>query len=116
MFGPTDLGGPGMKELIGVLPLFNNTTYEQNPELYKKASPINIMTSIFPPTMIMHGTSDETVPYNQSVALNDRMNQLGIYHKFVTFNGGHEMSKMSTVDQISLEMQGLNFMSGCLRP
>jgi acetyl esterase/lipase len=116
MFGPCDLGGPGMKELIGVLPLFNNTTYEQNPELYKKASPIHIMTSTFPPSMIMHGTSDEVVPYNQSVALNDRMNQLGIYHKFVTFNGGHEFGKLSSTDQISLEMQGLSFMSGCLRP
>lgn len=116
MFGPCDLGAPGMKELIGVLPLFNNTTYEQNPELYKKASPFHIMTSVFPPTMVMHGMSDETVPYDQALRLDAKLSQLGIYHKFVTFNGGHEFGKLSTSDQISIEMQGLSFMSGCLRP
>ena len=71
MFGPTDLSLPGMKELIGALPIFNCQTCEQVPQLYKAASPVNCMTAIFPPTIVMHGTSDETVPYNQSLLLDE---------------------------------------------
>jgi dipeptidyl aminopeptidase/acylaminoacyl peptidase len=105
-----------MKELVGALPLFNTRTYEQAPALYKAASPYYTMTAIFPPTILMHGTSDETVPYSQALMLDARLSQLRIPHKFVTFNGGHEFAKLSSYDQVSLEMQGLNFMASYLKP
>jgi|LakMenE07Oct09ns_1017277.scaffolds.fasta_scaffold00190_9 acetyl esterase/lipase len=110
VFGPCDLGGAKMKDLIGVLPLFNNTTYEQNPGLYQSASPIYAVTALFPPTCIIHGTKDDIVPYAQSVMVATKLNQLGVYHKFYTFDGGHELK------DTSLEMKGLDFMRSVLKP
>lgn len=109
MFGPCDLSMEGMKEFIAALPLFNEKSYEQVPDLYKAASPINKITAFFPPTIIMHGTSDETVPYAESVLLDKKLTEVNVPHKFITFNGGHEFGKMSSTDQMFLEMKGLYY-------
>jgi acetyl esterase/lipase len=116
MFGPCDLTLAGMKEFIAPLPLFNGKSCDQIPDVYKAASPLYCMTRIFPPTIVLHGTSDATVPYTEALELDAKLSQLGIYHKFVTFNGGHEFAKLSTWDQISVEMQGINFVAGILKP
>jgi acetyl esterase/lipase len=43
-----------------------------------------------PPTIIFHGTSDETVPYTNSVALRDKLVASGNRAELVTFEGlGH---------------------------
>lgn len=111
MFGPCDLAMPGMEELVCSLPLFDKHTPMQAPDLYASACPLRLMTSTFPPTIIMHGIHDETVPYIQSVVLDKRMTQLGIDHRFIPFDGGHEFAKMSTTTQLDLEMDGLHWMT-----
>jgi len=43
-----------------------------------------------PPTIIVHGTSDELVPYNNSVLLKNDLEKTGIKNKLVTIEGaGH---------------------------
>lgn len=116
MFGPSNLAGPGMRQLVETLPLFNAQTYEQVPELYNQASPLYLMNAFFPPTVITHGTSDDTVPYIQSVLLNDKLTKLGVRHKFITFNGGHELAKVSNWEQLRIEMQCLDFVRSVLKP
>lgn len=109
MFGPSDLSMPGFTNFICSLPIFGGKTCEQAPALYASASPLSKMTSVFPPTMIMHGVNDATVPYVQSYYLDQRMAQLGVPHHFVSFGGGHEFAQMSVVEQESLELQGLQW-------
>lgn len=116
MFGPCDLSAPGLKEFVAELPLFNGQSYEQVPDLYRSASPLYLITSTFPPTIIVHGTSDATVPYSQSVALNQKLTNLGINHEFVTFNGGHEVDKLPWYKELWIELKGLWFMLKILKP
>jgi dipeptidyl aminopeptidase/acylaminoacyl peptidase len=43
-----------------------------------------------PPTIIVHGTSDELVPYNNSVFLTNELEKKGVKNKLVTIEGaGH---------------------------
>lgn len=42
-------------------------TFEEDPSLWKLASPINHITSNDPPVLILHGMADKTVSYKQSI-------------------------------------------------
>lgn len=116
MFGPTDLTEPGMKDVVKTLPLFGGKTYEQAPKLYKEASPINYININSAPTFIAHGTSDTVVPYSQSVALDQKLTQLGIDHEFISFNGGHDMQAIPWYTELWIELKGLWFMARVLKP
>jgi dipeptidyl aminopeptidase/acylaminoacyl peptidase len=116
MFGPCNLGREPLEDLICSLPIFNRQTVEQAPALYASACPLTQMTAYFPPTMTMHGTNDQTVPYEQALELDARLSQLGVEHQLVTFNGGHEFANLSETEQLSLDMQGLQWMTARLRP
>ena len=55
-----------------------------------KLSPLQNLAPAMPPTLLIHGTADPLVPYNQSVALCDRINQLGGYCELYQVPGaGH---------------------------
>lgn len=110
MFGPTDLTTPKMQETIMTTALFDGKTYDEAPALYAAASPIYYMDSTMSPTFIVHGTADIVVPYSQSTALDQKLTSLGVYHKFITFAGGHELDKVSTFTQTMIELKGLWFM------
>jgi acetyl esterase/lipase len=77
IYGPADLtteyarNHPLVTALIG-------RSYEESPELYKEASPVNYLDKNDPPTMILHGTSDRLVPLSQSDFLKDTLDSLGI--------------------------------------
>lgn len=89
-FGPTDflkMGGshdqPGSPEsrLIGG-PL------QQNKEKANRANPIAYINANTPPFLIMHGTNDAAVPFNQSELLHAALEQAGVDVTFVPLRGG----------------------------
>lgn len=44
-----------------------------------------------PPVLIMHGTNDQLIPYEQSLQLKDSLQASGIYHNMLTLHGvGHD--------------------------
>ena len=51
-------------------------------------SPINYVTKLSPPTLIIHGDSDPTVPYQQSVELFKKYQSVGVKSEFITVPGG----------------------------
>lgn len=52
--------------------------------------PVRNLTAAYPPTMLIHGTVDTDVPYDESQALAARMAAVGAPHEFVTLEGiGH---------------------------
>jgi acetyl esterase/lipase len=51
-------------------------------------SPINYVTKYSPPTFIVHGDSDPTVPYQQSVDLHKKYLEAGVKTEFMTVKGG----------------------------
>ena len=64
-------------------------TPEQNPDVYKQASPISHMDRLARPLLILHGTSDVNVPYLHSVRLSDELLKKGKgpLFSFVTYPG-----------------------------
>ena len=54
----------------------------------KTVSPITYVNKNSPPTFIVHGDADPTVPYQQSVALNKKFEEAGVKVQFMTVEGG----------------------------
>jgi acetyl esterase/lipase len=50
--------------------------------------PIKNVTSLYPPTLLIHGTKDTDVPYEQSVLMADQFRRSGVDHAFITIPGG----------------------------
>jgi len=49
---------------------------------YAAASPINFVTSASPPTLLVHGARDQTIPADQSARLDDRLREAGVKHVY----------------------------------
>jgi acetyl esterase/lipase len=54
----------------------------------KSLSPIHQITSQTPPTIIIHGDDDPTIPYSQSVTLQAALQSAGVKNSFTTVPGG----------------------------
>ena len=59
----------------------------ENPELYRKASPLNRVDSKCPPFLILHGDSDPLVDPGQSEALYEELNHAGVPVEFDVYEG-----------------------------
>lgn len=74
-------------------------------------SPISYVTSKSPPIYIVHGNADPTVPYQQSVDLYKKLQQLKVRSKFVTVDGGLH-GKFSKEKNSEINTDILNFLKG----
>ena len=82
-YGPSDLAHEEARDKDAVEYLMGKT-YNEAPELYNAASPINFISKNAPPTITFHGTLDELVPYGQSDRLHKKLVEVGVpsfYHK-----------------------------------
>ena len=77
IFGPVDMTTDYARNSETVTS-FMVKSYREAPELYKEASPIQYVNKHSPPTMIIHGTSDELVPNSQADQLKNRLDSLGV--------------------------------------
>ena len=57
-------------------------------EFIKSVSPISYLTKNSPPIFIIHGNVDPIVPYQQSVDLYKKLQELGVKSEFITVEGG----------------------------
>jgi acetyl esterase/lipase len=62
----------------------------ENPELAERVNPINYISAHkpVPPMLIMHGTKDMLVPFNQSVRLYEKLKECGKNVVFYRLEGG----------------------------
>jgi acetyl esterase/lipase len=51
-------------------------------------SPLSYVKKTSPPVFIVHGNADPIIPYQQSVALHEKLDQSGVYNVFITVDGG----------------------------
>jgi acetyl esterase/lipase len=72
--------GP-VSKLLGGLP-------KDQPAAAKEASPITYVTKDDPPFLIVHGTDDKTVPYDQGVRFHAAQKQAGLNTTLITMQGG----------------------------
>lgn len=65
---------------------------EQMHQIVSDISPINHLTTAFPPILLVHGTKDEIVPYQQSVDFKQKTAELSILCELMTIeNAPHDI-------------------------
>jgi acetyl esterase/lipase len=62
--------------------------HAKDQEFAKSVSPMTYVNKNSPPTFIVHGDADPTVPYQQSVALHKKLLEAGVKTQFMTVPGG----------------------------
>lgn len=71
----------------------------------QSVSPIYYVTKNSPPTFIVHGDADPTVPYQQSVDLYKKLQEMGVKSEFITVPGGvHGKFEKEKNDEINKAM------------
>ena len=56
-------------------------------EKYFQYMPVKNVNKDYPPTMLIHGTDDTDVPYEQSVLMAEQLKKYGVEHKLLTVPG-----------------------------
>ena len=85
-YGPTDFTVPFARQAPQVRGLLKKS-YDEAPDLFKQASPVYLVAKEAPPTLIIHGTIDRTVPIAQSELLDAKLTELGVTHYFDRIEG-----------------------------
>lgn len=86
LYGPADLTTPYSISMYQTID-FIGGSYENNPELYKLASPKTFITPDDPPTLTFHGTIDSLVPVSQSDSLDSWLSKAGVAHDYHRLKG-----------------------------
>ena len=60
----------------------------KNPDYFKAFMPLAHITKDYPPTLMIHGTSDTDVPYEQSALMRDAFQQQNVKHRLITIEDG----------------------------
>ncbi len=85
LFGPVDI-----TRLPGLAAALLGPDNRDNQELRRNASPISYVHEGEPPMLIVHGTDDKLVPYEQAELLADAMDKVHApYHFHTVVGGGH---------------------------
>ena len=86
LYGPVDLTTPYASKRAEVFN-FLGKTFQEDPDLYKMASPRFLISSDDPPTLTFHGTLDSLVPVSQADSLHSWLNQAGIVSEYHRLKG-----------------------------
>jgi acetyl esterase/lipase len=81
IYGPVDMTTP-YAQSQGLATGFIGHPYTERPDLYWEASPAKYLCEDLPPTLILHGTSDNLVPISQSDTLKARLDRLGVPNEY----------------------------------
>ncbi|HDL19613.1 MAG TPA: alpha/beta hydrolase [Bacteroidetes bacterium] len=86
LYGPTDLTTEFAIKQKSLLE-FIGQPYDSAAEIYRRASPLTYITSDDPPTLIFHGTIDDTVPVGQSDILKAALDKAGVANEYHRLKG-----------------------------
>jgi dienelactone hydrolase len=115
-YGPCDLtkSYAHSVDAAEVLPLFLGGNLATARPRHILASPLNWVTPEAAPTLILHGTKDPYVAYEQGVWMRDRLRACGVEVELMTFeNAGHGFQG---ADAERAEQAALDFFQQHLKP
>jgi len=91
--GPADLTAPGFPPATAtaIQTNFGVAAGTANAPALLKASPVTYVSADDPPFLLVHGTVDELVPFNQSVEFAARLKAAGVRAELVPVVGGNHI-------------------------
>jgi acetyl esterase/lipase len=92
---PTDLRQSDQGAVVSFMERLPNRTPDDE-KVYSAASPIVHVSSSSPPVLLLHGDSDDTVPYQQSVAMEAALRRVNVPVKLVRVAGGEHGPNFGT--------------------
>jgi acetyl esterase/lipase len=102
-YGPTDFFEVGKYSPQAILisqGLFG-CSYEENPALWKSASPLAYVAAGDPPVLMVHGDADRLVPLAQSQVFAEALTKAGVPNQLlVIHNGGHGLGPVVKSEKI----------------
>ncbi len=87
LYGPVDMTLEEFHENKTLLAFFGGKRFTEIPDQYRLASPMTHLKQGVPPTLIIHGTDDETVPVSQADLLAERLKELGCAYEYLRLKG-----------------------------
>jgi acetyl esterase/lipase len=95
---PSDLRILGAGAVVSFMERLPDRTPDDK-VVYTAASPITHVSKSSPPVLLMHGDSDDVVPYQQSVAMQAALKAAGATVKLVTISGGEHGPNFGTPEK-----------------
>ena len=92
MIGSSGIATAAVVAFVNRLP----TPNADDQKVYRAASPIAHVSATSPPTLLIHGDADDTVPYQQSVAMEAALQAVKVPVKLVRVQGGAHGSDFGT--------------------
>jgi acetyl esterase/lipase len=100
LYGPTDLTAETARSKREVVSFLGGKTIDEQPEVYEEASPIKQVSKDDPPTLLLHGSIDTTVPIEQSEMLVEALKKNGVPCEYDRVEGWpHAMDLERDVNQ-----------------
>jgi len=100
LYGPTDLTTPFATSNQTLIRFMGGKKIEDARRQYELASPITHVTKDDPPTLILHGTIDETVPIAQADLLARKLRTVGVSYRYDRLAGWpHTMDLAEVVNR-----------------
>jgi len=73
--------------------------FQQNMQFYKDVSPLHVVTSTAPPTILFYGNEDPLIPSSQGTDMHAKLDELGVSNEFTIYAGeGHGWTGLNLLD------------------
>ena len=80
------------------------------PDWFKPYCPVDNVSSKYPPTVLIHGTADTDVPYEESANMDKVLSRFKVEHKFITVPGGdHGIKNQAPAERARIFEEALDF-------
>jgi acetyl esterase/lipase len=105
-YGPSDFTKSYGKSVDAaeVLPLWLGGNLETARAKHVESSPLNWVTPAAAPTLILHGTEDKYVAYEQGIWMRDRLKDAGVHVEMLTLEGAGHGFKGADADKAETSM------------
>ncbi len=108
-YGPTDLSSPDFRKYKSLVAWLG--IYAESEVFRQSVSPIFYVKKTSPPIFIVHGDADPVVPYQQSIMLKNKLEELGVKNVFLSMPGGGH-GKFTPEQKTELSAAIINFLKG----
>lgn len=89
---------------------------DKEPKLFEAFCPVRNVTAKYPPTLLIHGTKDTDVPYEQSAVMAKELGRKGIEHELITVqDAGHGLPGVKPAVLADIQDRVLAFLNKHVR-